>query len=199
MITGAGSGVGQALSNTFAKFDWTVHGYTRSDLDLNNLDAVLEHDVPTADVLVHCAAHDLDGKTPFLSHNPESWTSIINVNLTSVMLLTHKMLNKNPRAKIVLITSTNNNGYWPNDLVYSLTKQSMATFGHMLTKDHPECRCLEVRLGLTRTNFNHNRYRQESWRYQDIYQNPHLEAMDVADRVYDAIQDDHVKLLEIAP
>jgi len=199
LITGTSSGVGEALAQKFSQQQHEVLAYHRAQLDLDNIDQVLEHTVPRVDAIVHCAGHDLDGKQPFLSHDPKLWTRIINANLVAVMILSHRVLEVNPDAKIVLITSTNNNHYWPNDLVYSLTKQSLALFRQMLLIDHPGVRCLEVRLGLTRTQFNHNRYRVSDHRYQDIYHNPCLDSESVANSIFLAMQDDTVKTLELAP
>jgi short-subunit dehydrogenase len=196
-VTGTSSGLGQALTLGLAAH--SVISLTRQDLDLSDITAVNAYALPYCDVLINCAGTGLGGKRPFLDHHALAVQIIINVNLLAPMLLAQKALRQNAACKIVNITSTNNRRYWPNDLAYSLSKSSLSEFGNMLRVDYPDCRLLEVRLGLTQTRFNHNRYQDDPQCYTDIYQNPHLMPAAAADRILNAVFDDTVKFLEIAP
>jgi short-subunit dehydrogenase len=198
MITGAGSGIGRAL-HAFLCQDHTVHAITRQQLDLSDTAAAMAFNPPKLDVLINCAAHDQGGKIDFLNHDAASVIDIITVNLLAPMLLSQTALKANPHCRIVNITSTNNRRYWPNNLAYSLSKRALADFGDMLKIDYPDADVLEVRLGLTRTQFNANRYRDQPHRFVDIYQQPCLDPDSVAERISCAILDRTVKFIEIAP
>lgn len=196
-ITGTSSGLGQALMHALKPH--SVIPLTRSDLDLSDIGAVNAFALPPCDILINCAGTGLGGKRPFLDHSASAVQTILNVNLIAPIMLSQKALRNNADCKIVNITSTNNRRYWPNDLAYSLSKSALSEFGNMLRVDYPDCQLLEVRLGLTKTQFNHNRYQDDPDRYQDIYQQPHLMPVLAAQRIVNVLFDETVKFLEIAP
>lgn len=198
-LTGSTSGVGGALLNQLQKQGHQVIECTRAQVDLNDLSQVQEFVMPQIDLLINCAGHGLGGKQPWLTHSAEQWIKILNTNLIAPMLLCQSALKVNPECKIVNITSTNNNKYYANDLAYSLSKKALAEFGHMLRVDHPTTSLLEVRLGLTRTQFNANRYSEDVDRFKEIYNQPCLEPTQVAEKIINAIMDTTVKELEISP
>ncbi len=199
LITGSASGVGQALHKQLSS-NHNVLAPTRNELDLSDAQQILNYQLNSCDMLINCAATGRGGKIDFVDHQSQAIVEIINTNLVAPMLLSKRVLLINPDCKIVNITSTNNNRYYGNDLVYSLTKKSLADFGTMLKVDYPVLRYLEVKLGLTRTNFNQSRYRDEPHRFKDIYQqHPCLEPTTVADRVVSVLFDDTIKMLEISP
>ena len=187
-LTGGSSGVGQALNKKLTALGYNVIAWTRDQLDLNNVDQVHHSKIPVVDIVINCAGHDLGGKQPWLDHKPDDWLKIINTNIIAPMLICHQALHANPTCKLINITSTNNNKYYSNDLVYSLTKQALATFGQMLAIDYPGVDLLEVQLGLTQTNFNNNRYRNNSAQWKEIYNQPCLDPNTVADNIIDAIK-----------
>ena len=196
-ITGTTSGVGVALVNRLQHHDVTA--LTREQLDLSNIDAVVNYDLGPCDLLINCAATDIGGKIDFVNHEIHHVVDIMNTNLLSPVLLSKRALANNASCKIVNITSTNNNRYYPNNLTYSLSKQSLADFGTMLKIEYPNIQYLEVRLGLTKTNFNNNRYRYAPDRFADVYANKHLTVDQVADRILHVLFDSSVKLIEVSP
>lgn len=198
VVTGANSGVGFELCNQLG-VDHSVVALTRKELDLSDISAVLNYFFEPCDILINCAATGLGGKIDFVNHTPSSVVTIINTNLLSPMLLSQQALKNNSKCRIVNITSTNNNRYYSNDLAYSLSKKSLADFGSMLKVEYPDVDLLEVRLGLTKTNFNNNRYSLDASRYQDIYVNPHLTAEVAAKQIVNAILSTDIKFLEISP
>lgn len=195
-ITGTASGIGFELVNRLQHHDVTA--LTREKLDLSDIDAVVDYDLGPCDLLINCAATDVGGKIDFANHEIRHVVDILNTNLLSPVLLSKHALAANANCKIVNITSTNNNRYYPNNLTYSLSKQSLASFGAMLKIEYPDVQYLEVRLGLTKTNFNNNRYRYNPDRFNDVYANSHLTVDQVADRILDVLFDSSVKLIEVS-
>ena len=197
VITGTDGGIGQRLVQKLQQH--SVVALTRQHLDLSNISAVSRHNLEFTDMLINCAATDIGGKIDFVNHETQCIIDIVNTNLLSPILLTKKVLANNHKCKIVNITSTNNNRYWPNDLVYSLTKQGLANFGDMLQIEYPGISYLEIRLGLTKTTFNNNRYRYNPERFLDIYNHPYLSIDTVVDRIFSVLFDSNIKFIEISP
>lgn len=196
-ITGTSSGIGSALVAELGEHD-IVH-VNRSQLDLSNTMAVQAFALPAIDMLINCAATGIGGKILFHQHDRFCIETILNTNLISPILLSQKVLQQNSYCKIVNITSTNNRQYWGNDLVYSLTKRALADFGDMLRIEYPKAKILEVRIGLTKTNFNVNRYRGFQDRFEDLYNQPHLTSDCVAKQICDVLFNDQIKFIEIVP
>lgn len=197
IVTGTSSGIGENL--TRALHDHEVIALSRKQLDLSDVGAVENFQFDPVDMLVNCAGTDLGGKIDFVNHRISEVVSIINTNLLAPMLLAHRALLNNSHCKIVNITSTNNKRYYANNLAYSLSKKSLSDFGKMLSVDYPDLRLLEIQLGLTRTNFNQNRYRTAPKRFRDIYQQEHLTAEQATERIISVLFDDTIKFIEIGP
>jgi short-subunit dehydrogenase len=197
-VTGSKSGVGQALVGLLEMRHEIIH-LDRSIVDLGHSPAVMQVEFETCDMLINCAGTDRGGKIDFTQHAVVDINEIMSVNLLAPLYLTHQALSKNPDCKIVNITSTNNNRYWPNNLAYSLSKKSLEEFGNMLRVEYPDIDLLEVRLGLTKTNFNQNRYSACPERFTDIYEQPHLIPEEVAIRIATVLFDPAVKFIEISP
>jgi short-subunit dehydrogenase len=197
-ITGTSSGIGQSLCNLL-EHDHSLINPTRDQLDLSNPVQCLDYIHEPVDVLINCAGTGVGGKIDFAAHQSNSLVDIMSVNLVSPILLTQSALKNNPVCKIINITSTNNIRYYPNDLVYSLTKKSLADFGNMLRTEYPDVPYLEVRVGLTQTQFNQNRYQHEPDRYVEIYNRKCLTADQVAVKIVEVMFDNQIKFIEISP
>lgn len=195
-ITGTTSGVGQYLASQLQE-QHSVNCINRNVCDLSKI--IPDNLIGSCDMLINCAGTGIGGKIDFINHRPENIYDIMHVNLLAPIQLTQQALKKNEYCKIVNVTSTNNNRYYPNDLAYSLSKRALAEFGNMLTIEYPEVRILEVRLGLTETMFNENRYKKEPERYQDIYHNRHLTVEQAGDRILKVLFDDTIKFIEVSP
>lgn len=199
LLTGSSSGVGKELKNILSA-SHEVDCPDRSELDLSDPTAVMKYITQSYDMLINCAGTGVGGKVDFVNHDSFHVQEILQVNLISVVTLTHQALKFNPKCKIVNITSTNNNRYWPNDLAYSLSKKSLEIFGSMLLVEYPNTPYLEVRLGLTKTSFNNNRYKHSPDRFHNIYSSAqHLMPTDVAKTIVDNIFNNNVKYIEVSP
>ena len=196
LITGTSSGIGQGLMHQLLHHE--VTRLTRSTLDLADVSSVTNYSIDHYDMLINCAATGIGGKIDLVNHSDTDAVNILNVNLISPILLCKKILKSNPQCKIVNITSTNNNHYYPNDLIYSLSKLALAEFGRMLKIEYPTTNLLEISLGLTKTNFNYNRYSNNLDRYYDIYQHPHLTVEQAVTRIMSVLFDSNVKNIEIS-
>jgi short-subunit dehydrogenase len=197
LLTGSSGGIGQALSKRLRSHEITE--VSRSTLDLGCIDQVLSYRTGNVDMLINCAGTDIGGKIDFVNHRDHMVAQILTVNLLAPVLLTQKVLKDNPQCRIVNITSTNNKRYYANNLAYSLSKLSLGNFGDMLAVDYPDIDLLEVRLGLTKTNFNTARYAEDSNRFVDIYTNQHLSADWAAEKIHSVLFDSTVKFIEISP
>lgn len=198
LITGSSSGVGQGLLLSLSS-SHTIIGLSRSVLDLSVTEQVSNFNMPIIDMLINCAGTDIGGKIEFTKHNTKEVIDIINTNLIAPVILSQKALIKNHQCKIVNVSSTNNIQYYPNNLTYSLTKKSLESFTNMLQIEYPEINILEIRLGLTNTNFNGNRYKGHEERFTDVYSNPHLTVDEVVTRITTVLFNNTVKFKEIAP
>ena len=196
LITGTSSGIGQELSNRLQHHD--VVAPTRQQLDLSDIVSVTAYDPGVCDILINCAGTDCGGKIDFINHQTQQVVDILNVNLVAPVILSKHVLVHNAQCKILNITSTNNNRYYANNLSYSLSKKALSEFGTMLKVDYPDVDYLEIRLGLTKTNFNQNRYRNDPDRFVDIYQNTHLTVTQAVDVMVPAMFDSNIKFIEVA-
>jgi len=187
LITGTSSGVGAELLQYFPN----GIGLTRNDIDMDIADAVEKFVIPNnITQLINVAGHDLGGKVDFINHSPNHWYKILNTNLINVIALTQKVLQQNKNAEIVNITSTNNSRYYPNDLIYSLSKKALSEFTKMLRIEYNNItQFKEIELGLTKTNFVNNRYKENHAEKIDLYQMyPCMNVDDVAIRILQFLQ-----------
>ena len=197
-ITGTSTGIGAELAQQLS-IDHEVTAYKRNHLDLSDCEQVSATEMSACDMLINCAGTGIGGKIDFINHDPSHVIEILKVNLIAPVLLSQKILKVNPQCRIVNITSTNNRRYYPRDLAYSLSKKALADFGDMLRVEYPDVNLLEVRMGLTRTAFNDNRYRPCPERQVNIYELPHLTVLNAVSRIMPALFDNKIHFIEIAP
>jgi NAD(P)-dependent dehydrogenase (short-subunit alcohol dehydrogenase family) len=103
ILTGANSGIGEAITKTLSDDGWRVIGLTRQDCDLSDLAAVeqlankLKDEVPIINALIHVAGvyHSHDeafGQRDLEDYSPEWITATMNVGVTSLMILASRLL-----------------------------------------------------------------------------------------------------------
>lgn len=144
-LTGASSGIGQAITKQLTANGWKVIAPSHSELDLADLDAVTKFasstDFPAEEInaLIHVAGiwHDQDSvlaDKPFGKFTPEQLTQTVNVGLTSFMLLTNRLLAKGKPEHIIAISGTFESGAkgW---LPYYTSKRALEDFLAGLAQD----------------------------------------------------------------
>lgn len=103
IITGANSGIGEAIVHTLSDAGWNVVGLTRDDCDLSDLKATAElveklrQEVPVIDVLIHAAGvYHSQNETQYHrdleDYDPEWIAATMNVSVTSFMVLAGGLL-----------------------------------------------------------------------------------------------------------
>jgi len=191
-ITGGSSGIGfsliQLLQNEKVFFP------TRKELNLDNIDIASNYDVPFVDIAVHIAGHDLGGGVNFLEHKIEDFIKIINCNLLSTIILSKKLLLKNKNCVQVYITSTNLDKFYSNNLIYNLSKKSLHSFINLLKIDFPAANIKEARIGLTKSEFNNNRHKNNHKPINDLYNQAHMTSTYVANKILELIKSDQTFL-----
>ena len=108
---------------------------------------------------------------------------ILNCNLISNVLLTQKLLQNNTNTIVVFITSTNINKQYPNNLAYNLSKLGMKNLHDLIKIDYPDAKIKEARIGLTKTEFNNNRHKENHKQINDLYAMKHMTPDNVADSI----------------
>lgn len=184
IVTGSNSGIGKSIVNFLDNH--TVHCFSRKKYNMDIPGVFKNCETPDCDLLFNVAGHDLGGKVDFLHHNFDQWSKILNTNLVNTLHLTQLVLQSNINAKIINITSTNVDQYYPNDLIYSLSKSALSTFTDYLRIEYPDRanNFKEVRLGLTKTNFVNNRHRENHIPNIDLYSMyDHLLPDDAAEQI----------------
>ena len=114
-----------------------------STLDLTNAKdtaaeiARIENDFGEIDILVNGVGWDVF--TPFLKSGPDFWTKIIDINLRSVLNITHPVLSSmvaKRSGKIVSLASDAARGGSSGESVYAACKAGIIAFSKTLAREH---------------------------------------------------------------
>jgi len=177
LVTGTTSGIGKAIKE---RLQGDIFELNRSTVDLNVPEKVINYNLPLVDCAILNAGHDLGGGVPFTQHHTDDILKVLNCNLVSNVLLAQKLLHDNKQVEIIFITSTNVNRQYPNNLAYNVSKLGMKNLLDLIRIDYPEAKIKEARIGLTKTQFNANRHKQNHKPINDLYASKHLTAQEVA-------------------
>ena len=181
LISGTTSGIGKSLKQKLGPE--MIYELNRDVVDLNEPSLVRQIELPKVDCAILNAGHDLGGGVPFIEHDETQMLKVINCNLVSNILLAQKLLKNNLQTIIVFVTSTNVNKQYPNNLAYNMTKLGMKNLHDLIKIDYPEAKVKEARIGLTKTQFNNNRHKENHKAINDLYANKHLSPDVVAEQV----------------
>ena len=185
LVTGTTSGIGKYIKQKLRGHE--LFEINRADIDLNRPELLLSVDLPVVDYAILNAGHDLGGGVPFVDHESVSIQKILNCNLVSNVLITQKLLKNNPDTVIVFITSTNINRQYPNNLAYNLSKLGLKNLYDLIKIDYPNSKIKEARIGLTKTEFNNNRHKENHKEVNDLYSMTHLTPDVVAEQIISLI------------
>lgn len=188
LITGTTSGIGKEILQQLQPNE--VFQINRDVVDLNHPQSLVSFPIPYCDYAILNAGHDCGGGVTFTKHNSQHVLDVMNCNFISNILLTQKIFQQNSKAVVLLITSTNINKQYPNNLVYNLSKIGLKTLGDLIKIDSPDAVIKEARIGLTKTNFNANRHKHKHKPINDLYKMKHLSPDTVAHEVLSLLHSD---------
>ena len=143
LITGTTSGIGAATAKLLKLQYHDVIELNRSELDLTDIQAVTDYNLPEIDCLINNAGG-----------GAKDDQSKVNLNFLAPVILARKAYQQNPKVIIVNVTSSYVNKYWGNDLIYSVSKKALAAFRLDFRVDYPDAIITEIRPGLTRQQYD---------------------------------------------
>jgi 3-hydroxy acid dehydrogenase / malonic semialdehyde reductase len=157
------------------------------------------------DVLINNAGHDIGGRTRFDLGSADDWSNIIQTNLIGLMRVTRAILPDMVRRNaghVVNISSINAVRIVPDMAAYSTSKAGVHMFTETLRGELAETaiRVTELQPGLTRTNIILTRYRGDTRKEKDYFDQfkMALEPADIARSIVFALdQPAHVQIAEM--
>jgi len=167
-------------------------------------DAIPGHFRPV-DVLINNAGHDIGGRTRFDVGSADDWSNIIQTNLIGLMRVTRAvvpgMVQRNA-GHIVNISSINAVRIVPDMAAYSTSKAGVHMFTETLRGELADTaiRVTELQPGLTRTNIILTRYRGDTQKEKDYFDQFRmaLDPADIARSIVFALdQPAHVQIAEM--
>ncbi len=182
MITGASSGIGEAISRLLVPNQYQVIGAARNEaklrtlleelgesfhpfvLDVNNAGSVvglldrLPPELQAIDVLINNAGHDIGGRRSFEQGSAEQWSHTIETNIQGLMRVTHALIHgmlDRGRGHILNMGSIAGIKPFATVAAYVASKYAVHGFSESLRLDYAGkgIRISEIMPGMVRTGF----------------------------------------------
>ena len=226
LVTGAGSGIGEATARRLAEAGVRVicagrrlerveavatevggHALRLDVVDaasVESMDQRLPSGFREVDVLVNSAGHDIGGRRRFDAGSADEWAKIVETNVTGLIRVTRKaipgMLARD-RGHVVNVGSIAGLVAYKTGSIYAASKHAVHGFSESLRLDFAGTgvRVTEILPGMVRTEFALNRWKDEGTAaaYYDDY-GTCLEPDDIARAaVYCLRQPPHVVISQL--
>ncbi len=182
MITGASSGIGEAICRLLVLNQCQVIGAARNEaklqtlreelgesfhpfvLDVNNAESVaglldrLPAELQAIDVLINNAGHDIGGRRSFEQGSAEQWSHTIETNIQGLMRVTHALIHgmlDRGRGHILNMGSIAGIKPFATVAAYVASKYAVHGFSESLRLDYAGkgIRISEIMPGMVRTGF----------------------------------------------
>ncbi|MCR4715660.1 MAG: SDR family NAD(P)-dependent oxidoreductase [Lachnospiraceae bacterium] len=179
LVTGASSGIGQAISSMLIENGYNVIGigrrfddnlilyskqnFTKIVLDLRDIDKLnltvknINKESPI-DLVVNAAGAAYYGLHEVL--NSEQINEIVNVNLTAPMIITNLLIKtiKERSGMIINISSVTANNVNPHGAAYGATKAGLSSFSKSLYEEYRKwgVKLVDIKPDMTKTNLYRN-------------------------------------------
>lgn len=155
------------------------------------------------DVLINNAGGAL-GLEPFYDGDIDDWIKMINVNVTSVLVLTRLLINdmmSQENGIIINVGSIAGDAAYPNGMVYCAVKSAINTISEGMRIDlvKTNIRVSNIKPGLVETNFSKTRFKNDIERAKTVYEGIEaLQAEDIANCIFFVMsQPSHVQIAEM--
>ena len=187
LVTGASSGIGEAICRLLVSEQFTVIGAARNQakldalgnelgssfhpllLDVTNTRSVatlmdrLPLNLRAIDVLVNNAGHDIGGRQSFEQGSEQQWIDIIETNVQGLIRVTHKVMHgmlERGQDHILNMGSIAGLKPYATGTAYVASKHAVHGFSESLRLDYTGrgIRVSEVMPGLVKTDFAHQRF-----------------------------------------
>ena len=189
LVTGAGSGIGEATARRLAEAGLevicagrrrervesvaTAIGGHALELDVIDPESVesIENRLPAGlrevDVLINSAGHDVGGRRRFDAGSADEWAKIIETNVTGLIRVTRQLIPgmiARDRGHVVNIGSIAGLVAYKTGTIYAASKHAVRGFSESLRLDFAGTgvRVSEILPGMVRTEFALNRWKDEA-------------------------------------
>jgi len=190
LITGASSGIGEAICRLLMSHQYQVIGAARNKaklqalreelgssfhplvLDVTDTQSVsslpdrLPAELQAIDALINNAGHDIGGRRSFEQGSAQQWSDIIETNVQGLMRVTHALIHgmlERGHGQVVNLGSTAGLKPYATGTAYVTSKYAVHGFSESLRLDYAGrgIRVTEIMPGLVRTDFAHQRLGDE--------------------------------------
>ena len=186
LVTGASSGIGEAICRLLVSHQYRVIGAARTESRLQTLgeelgplfhplvldvcDAVsvselrnrLPENLCSIDILINNAGHDIGGRRSFEKGSAQQWCDIIETNVQGLMRVTHALIGgmlERGHGHVINLGSIAGLKPYATMTPYVTSKFAVHGFSECLRLDYAGkgIRVSEIMPGLVRTDFAHQR------------------------------------------